>query len=134
MKASDADAAVAALSSAMTVEDALVLREQFLAAGDLVTPNGVAQTAAPSLRPMDSLGACIVAMDQARSHRALIVDGMPLPPLQQPGQQQAAAQPPQPPLATTATGAAPGRLLGVVTLRDLLRFFLELPSAQAPQR
>lgn len=126
MKANDPEAAIAALG-AISVEDALVLREGFLQAGDLVTPNGVAQTAPVFVKPTDSLTSVIAAMVAGRSHRALIMDlsasnlsSSPAKAINHTGSGNGGAN----------TALALGRLVGIVSFRDIVQYFLEVPASR----
>lgn len=131
MKASDPEAAIAQLR-AMSVEDALVLREGFLQAGDLVTPNGVAQTAPVFVKATDSLTSIIAAMVSGRSHRALIMDPSATNLLSSSPATAAASVPSSG--GNNGGGAnsalALGRLVGIVSFRDIVQYFLDLPPTR----
>lgn len=133
MKASDPEAAIAALR-AMTVDEALLQREGFLAAGDLVTPNGVAQTLPVYVKATDSLASVIAAMVQGRSHRALVMDVSSV--------NLSTSLPTNSTMSsltssisnnTSGNGSNPlalGRLVGIVSFRDVVQYFLDLPPAR----
>lgn len=92
MKAPDVDAALGNLRS-FRAEDALTLREQLLASGEIMSSFQGLVTCAPT----DSIGLAVRAMVMGRAHRVVVVDEA-------------------------------RRVRGVVSFRDVLQHYLDLPE------